>query len=56
LVSGPARLVTLLYPARPGQTCPVSAVSAEQDVWSTAMRLTLAGGKTIDLDESSYPF
>jgi len=25
---GPARLVTLLYPARPGETCPVAAVHA----------------------------
>ena len=50
-VAGPARLVTLLYPTRPGETCPVAAVNASSDVAATDIRLSLLDGEVVVLDE-----
>jgi hypothetical protein len=46
-VIGPARLVTLLYPSRPGETCPVAAVSASSDVGAGDIRLLLRDGNEV---------
>ncbi len=53
-VVGPARLVTLLYPTRPGGPCPVRAVTAAVDPVGTAIRMILADGGTVDLDEGDF--
>jgi hypothetical protein len=50
-VAGPARLVTLLYPMRPGESCPVGQVEAATDPAMTAIRLHLRDGRIIELDE-----
>ena len=50
-VAGPARLVTLLYPTRPGESCPVAAVDASSDVAATEIRLSLVDGEVVVLDE-----
>ena len=50
-VRGPARLVTLLYPTRPGETCLVVAVDASSDVAATEIRLALLDGEVVVLDE-----
>ena len=50
-VAGPARLVTLLYPMRPGETCPVAAVNASSDVAARDIRLALPDGEVVVLDE-----
>ena len=42
-VRGPARLVTLLYPTRPGETCPVAAVTRSSDVAATEIRAGAGG-------------
>jgi hypothetical protein len=47
----PARLATLLYPTRPGETCPVASVSASSDVAATGIRVALADGEVAALDE-----
>lgn len=52
-VAGPARLVTLLYPTAPGAACPVRAVSAAPDPAASAVRLTLADGGAVDVDEEN---
>jgi hypothetical protein len=49
--SGPLRLVTCLYPTRPGVKCPVRAVEAGSDVADADVRLVLADGGDLDLDE-----
>jgi len=53
--AGPARLVTLLYPTRPGETCPVGALSAAAAIGATALSLSLAEGRALDLDEADFP-
>jgi hypothetical protein len=50
-VTGPARLVTLLYATRAGAACPVAAVSASSDVAAKEIRLSLRGGAVVVLDE-----
>jgi hypothetical protein len=50
-IRGPARLVTLLYPTRPGETCPVAAVSASSDAAGKEIRLSLVDGEAVVLDE-----
>jgi hypothetical protein len=50
-VRGPARLVTLLYPTRPGETCPVAAVDASSDAAATDIRLALLDSEVVVLDE-----
>jgi hypothetical protein len=52
-VAGPARLVTLLYPTRPGETCPLAAVNASTDVAARDIRLSLLDGKVAVLDEDT---
>ena len=52
--AAPVRLVTLLYPTRPGETCPVQAVEADTDLDATGIRLMLADGDTIELSEEDY--
>jgi len=47
----PARLTTLLYPPRTGETCPVTAVTASTDAAATEIRLALADGEVVVLDE-----
>ncbi len=53
--TGPARLVTLLYPTRVGEACPVRAVEAAPAVGATAVGLTPADGRRVALDEANYP-
>jgi hypothetical protein len=53
-VSGPARLVTALYPTRPGAACPIQSVSASADVANSSIRLALADGSVLDLDEADF--
>lgn len=50
--AGPVRLVTLLYPMRAGEVCPVAAATAGPGVADTAVRLVLADGRHVDLDEA----
>lgn len=45
-VEGPFQQVTLLYPTRPGQACPVVSVTLAAD---DAARLTLEGGQSVDI-------
>ena len=52
-VAGPARLVTLLYPTRPGATCPVATVNAPADVAASEIRLALLDGTIAELDEDT---
>jgi hypothetical protein len=47
----PAPLVTLLHPTRPGEMCPIAAVNASTDVAATDIRLSLADGEKVGLDE-----
>jgi hypothetical protein len=47
----PAWLVTLLYPMRPGEPCPVAATNASSDVAATEIRLSLVDGEVVALDE-----
>ncbi|MFN8515570.1 MAG: alginate lyase family protein [Chloroflexia bacterium] len=54
-VAGPSRLATLLYPTRPGASCPATAVVADADPAATAIIITLADGATLALDEGDYP-
>ena len=54
IASGPVRIVTVLYPTRAGVTCPIASVSASVDIWATAVRVTLADGKTVDINEAGY--
>jgi hypothetical protein len=51
-VTGPARLVTLLYPTPAGADCPVRALTAAPDPAASAVRLTLTDGGAIGLDEA----
>ncbi|MCC9075634.1 heparinase II/III family protein [Litorilinea aerophila] len=48
---GPVRLVTLLYPTRAGEECPVVGVEADGDVAATQVRVHLADGEVVALDE-----
>ncbi|MGH2558822.1 MAG: alginate lyase family protein [Thermomicrobiales bacterium] len=52
--AGPVRLVTLLYPTRAGETCPVRAVSAEASDNETVVAFTLADGGQVVLDEIEF--
>ncbi len=51
-VVGPARLVTLLFPVRPGEACPVAAVNASSATASTEIQVLLADGRTVLLNEN----
>jgi hypothetical protein len=53
--AGPTRLVALLYPTRPGEECPVRAISAAPDPAATEITLALADGATFALDEAAFP-
>ncbi|MBN1641407.1 MAG: heparinase II/III family protein, partial [Anaerolineae bacterium] len=53
--SGPVRVVTLLCPTPAGAACPVIGVGAASDVEATAIRLLLADGSEVALDEDDYP-
>jgi hypothetical protein len=53
--AGPSRLVTLLYPTRPNEACPVRAIAADPDPAATAIAITLADGATLSVDEGDYP-
>ncbi|MBN1874394.1 MAG: alginate lyase family protein [Anaerolineae bacterium] len=48
---GPVRLVTLLYPTRPGQTCPVTHIHASPAISATDIQFILAEGDIIKIDE-----
>jgi hypothetical protein len=52
--AGPSRLVTLLYPTRPGERCPVVALEADPDPRATGVRLRLDNGRAINLDERDF--
>ncbi len=53
--AGPVRLVTVLYPTPPGETCPIRAVRASSNVTETRVRLRLMDGTTVDLSEDDLP-
>jgi hypothetical protein len=53
-VSKPVRLVTVLYPTPAGAACPIAAVSAAADVAATSIRLALADGHAVELDETTF--
>jgi hypothetical protein len=50
----PSRVVTLLYPTRTGETCPVRALTAAPDAAATTIQLHLADGRQVDVDEREY--
>lgn len=52
--AGPLRLVTLLYPARRGERCPVVALAADPAPDATTIALTLESGDTLSLDERDF--
>ncbi len=52
--TGPVRLVTLLYPTRAAELCPVRAVGATADVHDTTLRLRMADGEELVLDEAEF--
>jgi hypothetical protein len=52
--SGPVRLVTCLYPMPAGEKSPVRAVQAGSKVADTDLRLVLADGGELDLDERRW--
>lgn len=51
VITGPTRLVTLLYPIPVGGTCPVSGVRAGRDVEATRIEILLANGEKVVLKE-----
>jgi hypothetical protein len=53
-VSGPVRLVTCLYPTRPGEACPVCALQAGSGLEDADVRLVLTDGREIELDERTW--
>lgn len=53
--AGPVRLVTVLYPMRPGETCPIQAVDAGADAEKTRVHLRLIDGTTIHVSEDDFP-
>lgn len=53
-IAGPARLVTLLYPTRAGEMCPVAAVHASNDVHAAEICLELTGGAKLIYDETAF--
>ncbi|MGH2535352.1 MAG: alginate lyase family protein [Thermomicrobiales bacterium] len=50
--AGPVRLVTLLYPTRAGEACPVRTVSIGTNMDETAVELTLVDGSRVVLDRT----
>ena len=52
--TGDPRVVTLLYPTRAGEACPVVRVSADHATDATTLTLTLRDGQTLDLDENAF--
>ena len=50
-ITGPARLVTLLYPTPAGTACPVNGVTAAREVEATTIELLLADGQKMTLQE-----
>ena len=53
--TGPLRLVTVLYPTPPGETCPIRAAEAGADPAEQDIRLALGDGSTVNLLEGDYP-
>lgn len=51
---GPVRLVTLLYPTRAGEECPVEAAQASSDPSATDISLSLKDGRVVALDEADF--
>jgi hypothetical protein len=49
--AGPVRLVTVLYPTRAGEACPIYALEASSDVDETRIGLRLTDGSAIGLSE-----
>jgi hypothetical protein len=52
----PARVVTVLYPTRAGETCPVIAVEASVNPAARSISLTLADGSVVGLNEADFAF
>jgi hypothetical protein len=48
---GSVRIVTCLYPTRAGEICPVRTVQAGSEVTDVDLRLVLADGSELSLDE-----
>lgn len=49
--SAPVRQVTVLYPVKPGEECPVVDVTASNDVMDTRIELKLSDGEIVKLEE-----
>ncbi len=54
MACGPTRLVTLLYPTRPGEHCPVRRVAAASRINDTLIQIERLDGTIISLDESDF--
>ncbi len=52
--TGNQRVVTLLYPTRADEECPVVQVIADTAVDATAIKLALRDGQVVDLDETTF--
>ncbi|MBN1935242.1 MAG: alginate lyase family protein [Anaerolineae bacterium] len=52
--AGMARLVTVLYPTRAGESCPLRAVTASSDPGATTIQLELINGSIVEIDEVHY--
>lgn len=50
---GPVRLVTVLYPTPPGETCPIDRVEASSGIDETAILIQLANDTTAELSEAN---
>jgi hypothetical protein len=48
--SGPMRLVTVLYPTRAHETCPIASVEAGTGVDDHDMRVVMTDGRVVDVD------
>jgi hypothetical protein len=52
--AGSVRLVTALYPMRPGETCPVRAIQAGREVTDVDLTLVLKNGRELSLSEHEW--
>jgi hypothetical protein len=51
VITGPTRLVTLLYPTPANQTCPVSGVAAARGVDAVRVEIQLGNGEILVVEE-----
>ncbi|GAB4558884.1 MAG: alginate lyase family protein [Anaerolineae bacterium] len=51
---GPSRQVTVLYPLRPDESCPIERVEATAEVEDTSIRVRWSDGSVAELDEARF--